>query len=44
MLHRGYDDVHQVVDDMSRVAYGAILSDERGTTCAALLREPPPTA
>lgn len=37
--HRGYDYIHQVVDDMSRVAYGAILADERGTTCAAFLRE-----
>jgi len=37
--HRGYDHVHQVVDDMSRVAYAAILPDERGTTCAAFLRD-----
>lgn len=37
--HRGYDYVHQVVDDMSRVAYAVIYSDERGTTCAAFLRE-----
>jgi len=36
---RGYDYVHQVVDDMSRVAFGAIYPDERGTTCAAFLRE-----
>jgi len=36
---RGYDDIHQVVDDMSRVAYGAIYADERGPTCAAFLRE-----
>ena len=37
--HAGYDYVHQVVDDMSRVAYAAIFPDERGTTCAAFLRE-----
>lgn len=37
--HRGYDYVHQVVDDMSRVAFAVIASDERGTTCAAFLRE-----
>jgi transposase InsO family protein len=36
---RGYDHVHQVVDDMSRVAYAAIYPDERGPTCAAFLRE-----
>jgi len=37
--HAGYDYVHQVVDDMSRVAYAVIYPDERGTTCAAFLRE-----
>jgi transposase InsO family protein len=37
--HRGYDYVHQVVDDMSRVAYAAVFADERGPTCAAFLRE-----
>ena len=37
--HRGYDYIHQVVDDMSRVAYVAVFPDERGTTCAAFLRE-----
>jgi transposase InsO family protein len=37
--HRGYDYVHQVIDDMSRVAYVAVFPDERGTTCAAFLRE-----
>lgn len=37
--HRGYDYIHQVVDDMSRVAYAVIYPDERGTTCAAFLRE-----
>ncbi len=35
----GYDYVHQVVDDISRVAYAVIFPDERGTTCAAFLRE-----
>lgn len=35
---QGYDFVHQVVDDMSRVAYAEIHADERGTTCAAFLR------
>jgi transposase InsO family protein len=37
--HRGYDYVHQVVDDMSRVAFAVVYPDERGTTCAAFLRE-----
>jgi transposase InsO family protein len=37
--HRGYDYIHQVVDDMSRVAYAAVFADERGTTCAGFLRE-----
>jgi transposase InsO family protein len=36
--HAGYDYIHQVVDDMSRVAYAEIHPDERGTTCAAFLR------
>jgi len=36
--HRGYDHIHQVVDDMSRVAYAEIHPDERGTTCASFLR------
>ena len=35
----GYDYIHQAVDDHSRVAYAAAFSDERGTTCAAFLRE-----
>jgi transposase InsO family protein len=33
----GYDYLHVAVDDMSRVAYVAPLSDERGTTCARFL-------
>jgi transposase InsO family protein len=35
----GYDFVHQAIDDASRVAYAAILPDERGTTCAHFLRD-----
>jgi transposase InsO family protein len=33
----GYDYVHSVVDDHSRLAYSEILSDEKGATCAAFL-------
>jgi transposase InsO family protein len=36
---RGYDYVHQAVDDMSRVAYVDVFPDERGTTCARFLRD-----
>ena len=36
---RGYDYVHQAIDDMSRVAYVDVFADERGPTCAAFLRE-----
>ena len=35
---RGYDFVHQAVDDMSRVAYVEVFGDERGPTCARVLR------
>ena len=31
----GYDYVHSVVDDHSRLAYSEILDDEKATTCAA---------
>ena len=31
----GYDYVHSVVDDNSRIAYSEILDDEKATTCAA---------
>ena len=31
----GFDYIHSVVDDHSRYAYSEILSDERGSTCAA---------
>lgn len=33
----GYDYVHSVVDDHSRLAYSEILPDEKGETCAAFL-------
>lgn len=33
----GYDFVHSLVDDHSRLAYCEILPDEKGTTCAAFL-------
>ena len=33
----GYDYVHSLVDDHSRLAYSEILTDEIGTTCAAFL-------
>lgn len=34
----GFDYVHSVVDDHSRLAYSEILPDEKGTTCAGFLR------
>lgn len=33
----GYDYVHALVDDHSRLAYAEVLPDERGATCAAFL-------
>jgi transposase InsO family protein len=33
----GYDYVHSVVDDYSRLAYSEVLPDEKGPTCAAFL-------
>jgi transposase InsO family protein len=33
----GFDYIHSVVDDHSRLAYSEVLNDERGTTCAAFL-------
>ena len=33
----GYDHVHSLVDDHSRLAYSEILPDEKGPTCAAFL-------
>ncbi len=34
----GYDYVHSLVDDHSRLAYSEILPDEKGSTCGAFLR------
>jgi len=34
----GFDFVHSVVDDHSRLAYSEILPDEKGVTCAGFLR------
>ena len=34
----GYDYVHSLVDDHSRLAYSEILPDEKGLTCAEFLR------
>jgi transposase InsO family protein len=33
----GYDYVHSVVDDASRLAYSEVLPDEKGPTCVAFL-------
>jgi transposase InsO family protein len=33
----GYDYVHSLVDDHSRLAYSELLPDEKGSTCAAFL-------
>ena len=33
----GYDYVHSLVDDHSRLAYSEILTDEKGVTCAGFL-------
>jgi transposase InsO family protein len=33
----GYDYVHSVVDDHSRLAYSEVLPDEKGATCSAFL-------
>ena len=33
----GYDYVHSLIDDHSRLAYSEVLADEKGTTCAAFL-------
>ncbi len=34
----GYDFIHSMVDDHSRLAYSEVLEDELATTCAAFLR------
>ncbi len=33
----GFDYIHSVVDDYSRLAYSEVLADEKGTTCADFL-------
>ncbi len=33
----GYDYVHSIVDDHSRLAYSEVLADEKGNTCAGFL-------
>lgn len=35
---QGYEFVHSLVDDNSRLAYSEVLSDEQGASCAAFLR------
>lgn len=34
----GYDYVHSMIDDHSRLAYSEVLPDEKGPTCAAFLQ------
>ena len=34
----GYDYIHALVDDHSRLAYAEVLADERGDSCAGFLR------
>lgn len=34
----GYDYVHSLIDDHSRLAYSEILPDEKGATCAGFLQ------
>ena len=40
----GFDYVHSLVDDHSRLAYSEILDDEKGATCAGFLSGPRPTS
>ena len=40
----GYDYVHSMVDDHSRLAYSEIHDDESGPTCAGFLTRPPRTS
>jgi transposase InsO family protein len=35
---RGYDYIHSLVDDCSRLAYSEVLADEQGPTCASFVR------
>jgi len=37
-LRLGYDYVHAMVDDHSRLAYAEVLGDERGETCAGFVQ------
>jgi transposase InsO family protein len=39
VARRGYDFIHQAIDDMSRVAYVDMFADERGSTSARFLRD-----
>jgi transposase InsO family protein len=34
----GYDYIHSLVDDHSRLAYSEVLADEKGTSCTAFLQ------
>lgn len=34
----GYDYVHSLIDDHSRLAYSEVLTDEKGPTCAGFLQ------
>ena len=34
----GYDYIHSLIDDRSRLAYSEVLPDEKGTTCARFLQ------
>ena len=40
----GFDYVHSLVDDHSRLAYSEVLPDEKGATCAAFLTRAAPTS
>jgi hypothetical protein len=33
----GYDYIHSLIDDHSRLAYSEVLPDEKGKTCAGFL-------
>ncbi|GFG50831.1 hypothetical protein MAGR_22720 [Mycolicibacterium agri] len=37
----GFDYIHSLVDDYSRLAYSEILPDEKGATCAGFLTSSP---
>lgn len=40
----GYDYIHSLIDDHSRLAYSKILDDERADTVAGSTSEPSPTS